>query len=78
MMCISILSTVAVINITRCTVGQYCNTMTLGVDQSTTKNFKCGKERVMVATGAFGFDVDTDNVSEIILFDLPDNGSELV
>ncbi|XP_062511413.1 uncharacterized protein LOC134187317 [Corticium candelabrum] len=40
--------------------------------------FKCGKQQVMVATSAFGLGVDIDDISEVILFGLPDSGSELV
>ena len=40
--------------------------------------FKRGKQRVVVATSAFGLGVDIDDISEVILFGLPDSGSELV
>ena len=42
------------------------------------KEFKCGKQRVMVATSAFGLGVDIDDICEVILFGLPEKGSELV
>ena len=65
-------------SITRGTVGQYHATMTLEGRSQHYGEFKCGKQRVMVATSAFGLGVDIDDISEVILFGLPDSGSELV
>ena len=76
--CIFILCTVAVVRITRSTVGQYHVTMTLEGRSQHYGEFKCGKQRVMVATSAFSLGEDIDDISEVILFGLPDSGSELV
>ncbi|XP_062512475.1 uncharacterized protein LOC134188296 [Corticium candelabrum] len=65
-------------SITRGTEGQYHATMTLEGRSQHYGEFKCGKQRVMVATSAFGLGVDIDDISEVILFGLPDSGSELV
>ena len=65
-------------SITRSTVGQHHATMTLEGRSQHYGEFKCDKQRVMVATSAFGLGVDIDDISEFILFGLPDSGSELV
>ena len=62
----------------RGTVGQYHATMTTDGRTEHYQQFKSGKERVLVATSAFGLGVDISDISEVILFGVPDKGSELV
>ena len=63
---------------TKNTVGQYHATVTWDRRAKHYKEFKLGKQRVMVSTGAFGLGVDIDDIDEVVLFGLPEKGSELV
>ena len=59
-------------------VGQYHATMSLECRSQHYENFKSGRQRAMVATSAFGLGIDIDDITEVILFGVPDKTSELV
>ena len=59
-------------------VGQYHATMSTGGRNRHYELFKCGLQRVMVATSAFGLGIDIPDIREVIIFGLPKTGSEFV
>ena len=59
-------------------VGQYQATMSLEGRSQHYENFKSGRQRAMVDTSAFGLGIDIDDITEVILFGVPDKASELV
>ena len=59
-------------------VGRYHATMTAGGRTRHYELFKCGLQRVMVATSAFGLGIYIPNIKEVIIFHLPKAGSEFV
>ena len=65
-------------NATKGYVGQYHATMTLQGRSQHYRDFKSGRQRVMVATSAFGLGIDINDITEVILFSVPNKGSELV
>ena len=65
-------------NATKGYVGQYHVTMTLQGRSQHYRDFKSGRQRVMVATSAFGLGIDINDITEVILFSAPNKGSGLV
>ena len=62
--------------ITKGTVGQYHATMTDAGRTQHYEYFKNGKEKVMVATSAFGLGVDIPDIKEVLIYGTPHTGSE--